>query len=207
MERIFEFENLGTPFGTDAGHDSKILEQFLSGDDAAYTWIYKTYARELYVYGKSLGFERGSLNDAIQDIFVKILCNRKLIGGVTNLKYYLFHALRNRMLNISRDALKHGGNDISEAAFPVKVTILDQLIEDEERRALETRIENLMSCLTARQREVVFLRFKHEMSYDEIATLLNMSAPSVRNLVSRAIKRMRDENILLFSMLISLHFN
>jgi len=207
MDKIFEFEYLKSTFGIDDGHDSKILEQFLSGDDTAYSWIYKTYARELYVYGKTLGFDRNSLNDAIQDIFVKILCNRKLIEGVTNLKYYLFHALRNRMLNLSRDTLNHGGSGISEAAFPVKVTILDQLIEDEERRALEIRIENLMNCLTVRQREVINLRFKHEMSYDEIASLLNMSAPSVRNLVSRAIKRMRDENILLFSMLIYLHFN
>ncbi|MGV8138500.1 MAG: RNA polymerase sigma factor [Mangrovibacterium sp.] len=207
MDRIFEFKSLEKPFGTNAGHDSKIVEQFLSGDDTAYTWIYKTYAREIYLYGKSLGFDRGSLNDAIQDIFVKILCDRKLIEGVTNLKYYLFHALRNRMLNVSRDALKHGGNDISEATFPLKVTVLDQLIEEEERRALETRIQNLMNCLTARQREVISLRFKHEMSYGEIASLLNMSAPSVRNLVSRAIKRMRDENILLFQVLIFLHFN
>lgn len=207
MDRIFEFESLENPFGTVDGHDSKILEQFLAGDDTAYTWIYKTYAPELYAYGKSFGLDRGSLNDAIQDIFVKILCNRNLVEGVANLKYYLFHALRNRMLNISRDTLKHGGSDVSEAALPIKVTILDQLIEDEERRALELRIENLMSCLTARQREVICLRFKHEMSYDEIASLLNMSAPSVRNLVSRAIKRMRDENILLFQILIFLHFN
>ena len=188
------------------GRENEILEKFLAGDDDAYTVIYHTYAKELYSYGKGLGFDHEILKDAIQDLFFKILCKRKMLAEVTNLKYYLFRALKNSLLNMARS------NDFSheelgnESSFPIYITVLDRLIEDEERVSLEKRIQDLLSCLTRRQKEAVYLRFINEMSYDEIAGLLNMTPPSAKNLISRAIERMRKENVLsvFMSLMLSL---
>ncbi len=176
--------------------EQEILKKFLSGDDQAYTWIYNTYAPDLFSYGKNLGFERSILKDAIQDIFFKILCDRKLLVGVKNLKFYLFRALRNRLINMKRKVpFPATDTPKNNTSFSIKVTILDQLIEEEERNELKVRIENLLNCLTERQREAISLRFIHELEYEEIAGILNMTSPSVRNLIARAIKRMRTEGV------------
>ena len=185
------------------GTEREIITKFLDGDDTAYAWIYNSYAKELYAYGKSLGFNRNALNDAIQDIFLKILCERKLLIGVNNLKYYLFRALRNRLLNMARSTTVCDESVKQETPATIGVSVLDQLIEEEEKLALEKRIAQLLECLTFRQREAVSLRFIHEMNYQEIADLLNMSPASVRNLIARAIKRMREEDFLALFMLLS----
>ncbi len=181
--------------------EQDILNKFLTGEDQAYTWIYNTYAPVMFSYGKSLGFERSILKDAIQDIFFKILCDRKLLVGVKNLKFYLFRTLRNRLINLNRRTNVPSNVTSKEESSPfIKVTILDQLIEEEERDALKNRIENLLNCLTERQREAISLRFIHELEYDEIASILTMTSPAVRNLIARAIKRMRTDGIFLFVM-------
>ena len=51
----------------------------------------------------------------------------------------------------------------------------------------------MLEILTDKQKEAVYLRFIQELEYEEVANLLDMTAPAVRKLISRAIKRMRDE--------------
>lgn len=180
--------------------ENDIVKRFIAGDDDAYSVMYHTYAKELYSYGKGLGFNPDVVKDAIQDLFFKILCKRKLLSEVINIKYYLFRALKNKLLNLERSSEFNHEDLKNETGFPICVTALDKLIDDEERASLEKRIQDLLNCLTSRQREAVYLRFINEMSYEEIADLLNMTPPSVRNLISRAIERMRKENVLTLFM-------
>ena len=82
------------------------------------------------------------------------------------------------------------------------VTVLDSLIEEEERLELSRKIKLLLNRLTARQREAVCLRYIYDMEYDEIADLLNMSnSKSARNLVSRALEHLRKDELELFILL------
>jgi|WetSurMetagenome_2_1015567.scaffolds.fasta_scaffold54587_2 RNA polymerase sigma factor (sigma-70 family) len=180
--------------------EDDIVKRFIEGDDDAYSVIYRTYAKELYSYGKGLGFDPDVVKDAIQDLFFKILCKRKLLSEVLNIKYYLFRALKNKLLNLQRSSDFAHEELKNETGFPICINALDTLIDDEERVSLEKRIQDLISCLTSRQREAIYLRYINEMSYEEIADLLNMTLPSVRNLISRALERMRKNNILTLFM-------
>ncbi|HNX65603.1 MAG TPA: sigma-70 family RNA polymerase sigma factor [Bacteroidales bacterium] len=177
-----------------------IIKKFVAGDDDAYSVIYHTYAKELYSYGRGLGFGTDAVKDAIQDLFYTILCKRRLLADVINIKYYLFRALKNRLLNLERSSDFSREELNNETGFHISITALDKMIDDEERIALEKRIQDLLNCLTSRQKEAVYLRYINELSYEEIADLLNMTPPSVRNLISRAIDRMRKDNVLTLFM-------
>lgn len=172
-----------------------VLKRFLLGDDDAYSLIYRTYIQDLFSYGRSFTKDNELLKDAIQDIFFKILCNRKLLEDVRNLKYFLFRSLKNRLIDLQKATVAKEELFPDDNLFSVKITILDDLIKEEERISIEHKIETMLNKLTSRQREAVCLRFIYEMEYDEIANLLNMNNPkSARNLVSRAIERLREEN-------------
>ena len=56
--------------------DEVVFQRFVDGDDAAFTFIYNKYVDLLLQYGRSLGFEKEVLKDAIQDVFVKLYLNR-----------------------------------------------------------------------------------------------------------------------------------
>lgn len=180
---------------TDTKSDLILLQAFLKGNKDAFSLIYEKYTGELLTYGLSLGFEKKTIEDAVHDTFVKLYTDRKHLKNVVSLKYYLFKMLKNRLLNIYQSKKKETClNTFEELPFFMEVSVLDKQISREENQLLALRIENLLSVLTNRQKEAVYLRFAQEMEYEQIADLLKMTAPAVRKLISRAIKRMRNED-------------
>ncbi|MDR0393714.1 MAG: sigma-70 family RNA polymerase sigma factor [Tannerella sp.] len=172
------------------------LHSFLNGDDGAFSFIYNKYVDELFAYGTGLGFEREVLKDAIQDIFVKFYMSKTQLKGVVHLKYYLFRMLKNRLLDTYKFDVRRNSLEMSsELPFLIEPSVLDELIAGEEKADLELRVGELLQVLTDRQKEAVYLHFIQELAYEEVANLLDMTAPAVRKLISRAIKRMRNENI------------
>lgn len=176
-----------------------LLNRFLKGNDEYFTLIYNRYVNQLMAYGMGWGFDREMLKDAIQDIFYKLYFNRKAFEGVTNPKSYLIRALKNRILDLQKNNIETTG--LADLEFSVTPTILDNMIAEEERTTIERQIQQYLNLLTGRQREAVYLRFIEEMEYEEIAEVLDMTAPAVRKLVCRAIARIRTEDMSLLLFL------
>ena len=101
--------------------------------------------------------------------------------------------LKNRLFDIYKSSNKENIVDVTNLPFLIEPSVLDELIANEDKATIETEIKNLLKILTDRQKEAVYLRFIQELEYEEVANLLDMTAPAVRKLISRAIKRMRDE--------------
>ncbi|MDD4639480.1 MAG: sigma-70 family RNA polymerase sigma factor [Bacteroidales bacterium] len=75
----------------------------------------------------------------------------------------------------------------------------------EEQSFLKRKVEKILSLLTDRQREAVYLRYMQDLDYEEIATMMDMQSESVRKLVFRALESVRKEtrdNFLKFFILI-----
>jgi RNA polymerase sigma-70 factor (ECF subfamily) len=68
-------------------------------------------------------------------------------------------------------------------------------LPDEQLAAAErrTRLAQILARLPAEYRQVIVLRNLQELSYDEIATLMDRSPGAVRMLWVRALARLRDE--------------
>ncbi len=174
----------------------EIISDFLDGNDEAYTLLYKMYVKELYSYGRALTTNIDQVKDAIQDVFYKILSHRNLLKDVNNLKSFLFISLKNRIIDMNRTATTVSDEELQTSTFIVNnVTILDNLIEEEDRKEICSKVKKLLNELTSRQREAVCLRYIYNMKYEDIARILNMqNEKSARNLVSRAIEKLRSEN-------------
>lgn len=170
-----------------------LIKTFIEGSHYAFSLIYKKYADQLLAYGIALGFERETVKDAIQEVFYKLYEHRKHLDKLDSLKYYLLKMLKNHLLDIYRSRIIVSNIDSCEPVFSIKTTILDELISEEEQMQLQMKIDALLSLLTNRQKEAVYLRFIQEMEYEEIGALLDMTPQASRKLVSRAVKRMRED--------------
>ncbi len=176
--------------------DTILQKQFAKGDPSFLAGIYNRYANELLSYGTGLGFEREAIKDAIHDVFCHLFTHRnKYIETIRKIKPYLFKSLRNRLINMVSSGVEEVDISGQEHYFSVKVNIVDQMIQEEERRYLQDKIGKYLNCLTNRQREAIYLRFMQELDYDEIAELLQITPHSVRKLISSAIIRMREQKI------------
>lgn len=174
---------------------SVLLEGLQKGEELAFTLLYNQYADLLLSYGTGLGFAKEDIEDSIQEIFCSLYLNYSKIGEINNLKFYLLRALKNRLLNIHQAEKELSSIDDDDVEFYTEVTILDNLIGEEDRIAIQHQIQSYLDLLTGRQREAIYLRYMEELDYEEIAELMNMSVPSVRNLVFKAIKQLRSLQI------------
>jgi RNA polymerase sigma factor (sigma-70 family) len=173
-------------------HDAKRLcNEFIAGDDKAYSSIYELYAKDLYAYGISLRVKNELIEDAIHDVFVEIYTHRQNLEKVENLKYYFIAAFRNRLFFL----LKKESNtlEITEKHtldFEDK-NVLDTWIELEVESEKQFLLKKLLSELNQHQREALYHRFVENLSCEEIADLMQINYQSTKNLIHRAIKKLR----------------
>jgi RNA polymerase sigma factor (sigma-70 family) len=186
-----------------------LFTKFKEGDDHAFSFFYEFYINDLYAYGISLGGEREVVKDAIQDIFLKIYFEEKNFSSVDHLKYFLLKSLKNRLYNIYKSKAVSATTGISEdvLGFSITTTVLDRIIDEEDRTMIRQQIDELLSKLTSRQKEAIYLRFMQEMEYEDIAEIMNITQHAARKLISRSLKRLKDNEPLLFIYLAVLFFS
>lgn len=159
--------------------------------------LYTQYVDDLFTYGHYLGFEREVVEDAIHDVFVKITMDEKSLHEVSNIRFYLFRSLKNRLLDIHKRQRPHTAieelDPSAEIPFNIDVNVEDILIEKEEQMQIKTEIEQMLNALTDRQREIIYLRYVQEYDYEQIAALLHISVHGCRKLVSNAIRSLREK--------------
>lgn len=162
---------------------------------------YNEYLDSLYSYALHLGFDEQTAMDAIHDIFYKLCTHHSSLNEINNLKSYLFRSLRNRLIDIKRInrgdttplTMQEGVKEV--LPFQLHVTIEDELIMKEDAEEIRQKVEKVLNQLTDRQREIVYLRYIREHSYEEIAGIMQISLAACRNLISKSITKLKDSSL------------
>ncbi|MDD3061250.1 MAG: sigma-70 family RNA polymerase sigma factor, partial [Massilibacteroides sp.] len=173
--------------------------------------IYDKYLDILYSYALHLGFDEQTAMDAIHDVFYKLCINHSSLKEISNLKFYLFRSLRNRLIDIQRTNKEFTGifqnqeNTENNFRFQLHATVEDLLIQQEDAEEIRKKVEAVLNQLTARQREIIYLRYIQEYSYEEIAELLKISVAACRNLVSKSFHKLKTTSLqpVVFLLIIS----
>ncbi len=172
--------------------------------------IYKEHLDALYAYALHLGFDEQTAMDVIHDLFYKLCTRQTSIDDLGNLRFYLFRSLRNRLMDIRRSQREFAilevedQETIGELPFHLEVTVEEEMIMEEEKEEIRKKIEKVLSGLTHRQREIIYLRYIHEYSYEEIAAIMQISVESSRNLLSRTVTRLKDSSLTVWTILLFL---
>ena len=172
----------------------KLWQKFLKyGDDHSFSLIYISHIDKLYSYGIHLGFHSEECKDAIQDVFYKLYLSSENLSRVNYIAAYLFTSLKNRLIDISRKDSKIQKVELINQSFSIDVTILDDIIDAEKAVILKNKVDELLASLTPQQREAVYLRYMHDLNYNEISELLDINPDSARKLMFRAMKKLREQ--------------
>ncbi len=85
--------------------DLEIWQSFLEGNEHALEEIYRGQYSRLYAYGIKFVADKELVKDCIQDLFVKLHCNRKQLRETVNLNTYLIRALKNKLYDSLSDKI------------------------------------------------------------------------------------------------------
>lgn len=164
------------------------------------TQLYNEYNDALFSYGRHLGFEDDVIMDAMHDVFYRICKSENTIDNVENPKFYLFRALKNRLIDIYRSNKNihkvsesiEDNDSFDDISFHFNVTVEDEIIKQEDLDEIRQKIESMLSNLTNRQREAMYFRYIHEYEYDDIAKTMQISVESCRNLISKSLDKLKN---------------
>ena len=157
-----------------------------------YQNLYEKHLPEMYAYGMAFGIDKETVLDAIHDVFLHIIERETEIENQPCPKFYLLNSLKNRLFSIKRkEIFLENIDDAQYHDFAIVVSGLEDLIEEEERNSLISQIEAMLKELTSRQREIIYLRYMQNLSYEQIAALLQITLKAARKLTYRALERIR----------------
>ncbi len=175
----------------DHSDNHRLLHDFLEGDDGAFAKIYELYARDLYAFGLSLRAKPALIEDAVHDVFTDIYIRREKLAEIRNLKLYIMGAFRNRLFFLLKKEAVYTEMTDSDSHGQKERSNMETWMEKENIDEKELRVKRLMSELNIRQREVLYYRFVDGLSVEDIASLMGINYQSVKNLIHRAIKKLR----------------
>lgn len=168
-----------------------LLSRFIDGEDEAYSALYVIFSKDLYSLGLSFRCSTSIIEDAIHDVFVDIYSRRKLLHQVRDFKFYIFASFRHRLIYL----LKKQAHFVEFEHY-----IEQELKDDNQQEAWISREEEkekmdlyhmVMNALNHHQREAIHYRYIENFSYDDISALMGINVQSVKNLIHRAIKKIR----------------
>lgn len=161
-----------------------------NGSVVDYELIYRHYAPMLFRYGCKLCSDRDLVKDCLQQVFFNIWKGRETISTPPSIQNYLLKAVRSEIFKkIGREAKYE---TLSEENFLKIVPSRESdLIEEQTADSRGKNLAGALSQLPDRQREVIFLKYYNNFSYQEIADIMGIEQSSVYKLTYKAIEKLQ----------------
>ena len=182
-----------------------LWQSFKEGSREAFQQIYDENFESLFEYGLRLTKDKELIKDAVHDLFVKIYNNRINLGDVNNIRAYLFISLRSNFLNKITRQNKIVSTEYNEQfPFDLNFSVENEFIKkDADANKVKSVVEGL-NQLSPRQKEIIYLHYYQELSYDEIADVLGITVKASYKLNARALEALKNVLSLLIITNVSL---
>jgi len=173
------------------GIDEKIVFKEIREDNqVAFKTLFDTYYSSLCNYALQFLNDREHAEEVVQDLFVKIWEKRKVLTIETSLKNYLFRSVRNQCLNLlQHEKIKKLHAEKLKDALLSEDAPGDYFISQE----MILKIEEGVSSLPEKRREIFRLSREEGMKYREIAEKLGISIKTVEIQMGLALKSLREK--------------
>lgn len=170
---------------------SVLINDLNDGREEGLVAIYRLYHRPLLYFSMRYVHIKEIAEDIVADTFVKAWDAREGFDHVGTLRGFLYVSAKNACLNHLRNPEVRYGQDSIE-------NLEDVLMEDSDiflkivRTELLNSIFDEVSKLPEKQQEVFRLTFLEDMTVEEIAEKLKISATAVYANRSRALANLRE---------------
>lgn len=172
--------------------DASLWAFFREGHPKAFDMIYERHFQALCWYGDKICPDKALVEDVIQDLFIALWTRRTYLGQTDSIKFYLFRCLRRKLLRSMMQESKKKDTlwATAKTAFPLTDKITDTSSIEQEREEMLTLA---LQKLTDRQREAIYLKFYNNLSFQQVASVMEIEIRAVYNLIGRTIDILRAD--------------
>ncbi|MBY0370889.1 sigma-70 family RNA polymerase sigma factor [bacterium] len=161
--------------------DEVLMLEYLQGDSRAFDVLYERHADKVYGYLRQRLGSSPLIDDIHQNIFLKFHQVREKYRSPLPVLPWLFTITRTVMLDALR-AEKKGLIDLDRVSDESRLTPQDSGTIGEVLG---------VAALSCSQQRVIEFRYQDDLSFEQIAELLQTSPANVRQLLSRGIRKLQ----------------
>jgi RNA polymerase sigma-70 factor (ECF subfamily) len=185
--------------------DHQCWQQFKKGSRKAFNLIYNKYIYNLYSYGYKIAADKTLVEDGIHDLMLELWQQKEKLGHTSSVKFYLFKGLKRQLVRALQKRSKQvKGDDLKNYDFKIdfshELHLITQQLDEDRKKHLACALQKL----SKREKEIIYLRFYDGLSYEEIASLMEISVKTAYNSVHNAIGHLRKSLAAKADMLLAL---
>jgi RNA polymerase sigma-19 factor, ECF subfamily len=170
--------------------DGELLELLRTGDEAAFTEIYKRYWERLYVVASQTLGSHQEAEEAVHDVFLRIWKIRDTILIRETLQQYLAVAIKYEVIDRLRGQVRR--RRLSNSIEQGTVISNDPTGEFIREKELIAELETTISALPEKCQIVFRLSRGQGYTHREIAKKLGLSENTVESHMRRALHTLRN---------------
>ncbi len=166
--------------------DDEWVRKLNLNDKKAFEEMYKCYYPQLYYFLQRYLHNNEIIEDTIQLVFFNVWKNREKMEARGTLKSYLFTAVRNQALKHIQKEKKtlHNTDQVNENNV-VNINNPENAVELKE---LNEAYQLAVKKLPDKRRCIFLMHRQDQLTYKEIASILNISVKTVETQISRSLK-------------------
>jgi RNA polymerase sigma-70 factor (ECF subfamily) len=171
-------------------NETELVRMAQRGNTEAYAALVNLHERFVYNLAlRSLGNPEDAA-DAAQDAFVRAWTGLPEFRGESRFRTWLYRIVINLCINRS-PRLRKDLEALTHDEFP-ELPSPETVAAKVERRELHAMVHREVERLPEQYRLLISLRYQHELTYEEIANLLDLPLGTVKTGLFRAKERLRE---------------
>ena len=174
--------------------ESHLLMYFIADRSTSEADVLIKHIDGLYSYALALSRNRVDAEDLVQETYVRAIPALRRLRKESNIKSWLYTILRNIWLNQIRQprvVIQMSGMDIDQLMPEFHVPAVKDPHSSLITRLDQEQVRQAISQLPPEFREIILLREFEELSYQEIADVLNCPIGTVMSRLGRARAKLR----------------
>jgi RNA polymerase sigma-70 factor, ECF subfamily len=190
--------------------EATIVADLKAGSEEAYAWLIGEFQRPVYGLVYRMVSDPADAADTTQDVFLKVFRGMKSFHGESSLKTWIYRIALHEAANRKRwwfrhkahetsiepvesDGLANGDGFMQNAAMQNALTDrqespFDNAAHEEVRRRVDAELRKVAEPY----RTTLILRDLEEMSYEEIAEVLQISLGTVKSRITRGRQALKQ---------------
>ncbi|MGH7950643.1 MAG: RNA polymerase sigma factor [Limisphaerales bacterium] len=181
--------------------DAVLMLRVKRGDRAAFTKLVEKYKQPVMNFVHRTLRDETEAEDLAQNVFLQVFKSRARYQQTAKFSTWLFTIARNLCLNEIRRRSRHPAESLEET-HPENEDQPSRQFEDAKiilppekllHGELAKKIEDALAALPENQRSAILLCRQDELSYEEIAEILDCSLSATKSLIHRGRETLKEK--------------
>jgi RNA polymerase sigma-70 factor (ECF subfamily) len=176
--------------------ETSIVAELKAGSEDAYSWLIAQYHQPIYSLVYRIVDDPADAPDTVQEVFLKVFKGINRFNGESSLKTWIYRIALHEASNRRRWWFRHKGreqsiepkDDVETSMGSARDTLVDSgasPLECAMRGELRAKVEEVLKELQEPYRTTVILRDIEELSYEQIAEVMEVSLGTVKSRLVR----------------------